>query len=757
MASEPIKITINGTEVETEKGAVLIDVCRENATSIPSFCYYKDLEPQASCRMCLVRIEKMPKLQTSCTIKVTDGMIVTTVSPEIEKAQRSMGEFLLANHPLDCPVCDRGGECELQEVIFDWGDVEERFTEEKNRQPEKYLSPIVANDPQRCILCKRCTRVCSEWMGEDAIEAGNRGQSTVIGTYGGWLNCSQCGNCIEVCPTGTLLDGVYRHETRPWELDQTITTDVYSSDGMQLSIGSRGGLVHRIVARDRYVNGLNGEFLDVKARFAHEFINHPDRIKTPMIRYSKGGKLIPATWDEATRFVAEKFASFGNAVGVIASPRLTNESIFTLGVFAKEVIGTDNIAISDKHDMSAFFANLSVPLATHKDIRYASTIVIIGGEPEEEQTYTAKQVRQAVRNSGAKLIVVNDTPIRLSAKATQFVHVNAGSIDAFALATVDSSFDRDISTKMGLDNGELDSVRKVISDTQGDVVIMVGAELSSDAQAIIAANAGSLAAEGRRVLLHPLAPYNNSVGAIDMVPGARSVDEVVKNSKALLIAGSLQEADVLAGKEFVVVQELFETETTEHADVVLPAASFAEVDGTFTNNAGNVQRVRRSIEPVNRSKPDWMITLSIAKAMGAEVEPEYSASAIFRAISETIPAYDGLRYPMLKDESNPVQVKHTVAARGVAGNIEALRKAVDAMDHEEKRYITPPVGHKLHRLTTMTSKTAQFHLLANGNPKPENLLVAPLEQFELDGSPREEALAEAASVGLADRSNVGGR
>lgn len=243
-----------------------------------------------------------------------------------------------------------------------------------------------------------------------------------------------------------------------------------------------------------------------------------------------------------------------------------------------------------------------------------------------------------------------------------------------------------------------------------------------------------------------------------MLPGAKPVDEVVKNSKALLIAGSLQEPDILAGKEFVVVQELFETETTEHADVVLPAASFAEVDGTFTNNAGNVQRVRKSIEPVNRSKPDWMITLSIARAMGAQVETEYSASAIFRAIAETVPAYEGLRYPMLKDESRPVQVLHQVSERGIAENIEALRKSVEEMQPgEEKRYITPPVGHKLHRLTTMTSKTAQFHLLANGNPKPENLMLAPLEQFELDGSPREEGKAEAAAIGAGDRSNVGGR
>jgi NADH-quinone oxidoreductase subunit G len=419
MAQELIKVTINGQEFEVEKGAKLIEVCREKGFGIPSFCYYSDLALQASCRMCLVRIEKMPKLQTSCTITCTDGMVVTTQSEEIEKAQRAMGEFLLANHPLDCPVCDRGGECELQEMIFDWGDLEERFTERKNAQPEKFLSPIVANDPQRCILCKRCTRVCDEWMGEEAIEAGNRGVNTVIGTYGGWLNCSQCGNCIEVCPTGTLLDGVYRHETRPWEMDQTISTDVYGSDGMQLSIGSRGGEVHRIVARDRYVNGLNGEFLDVRARFAHGFINHADRIKTPLVRYKKGGRLIPTTWDEAVEFIASKFSEIGKDVGVVASSRLTNESIFTLKRFAKEVVGADNYAVSDGYDLKPFFENMSAPLCTHKEIRHAKTILLVGGEPEEEQTFTGKQIRQAVRNGGAKFIVVHETPIRLSGIASR--------------------------------------------------------------------------------------------------------------------------------------------------------------------------------------------------------------------------------------------------------------------------------------------------------------------------------------------------
>lgn len=758
MSTELIKVTINGQEYEVAKGARLIDVCREKGFGIPSFCYYQDLALQASCRMCLVRIEKMPKLQTSCTITCTDGMIVTTESEEIEKAQRAMGEFLLANHPLDCPVCDRGGECELQEVIFDWGDVEERFTERKNAQPEKYLSPIVANDPQRCILCKRCTRVCDEWMGEDAIEAGNRGVNTVIGTYGGWLNCSQCGNCIEVCPTGTLLDGVYRHETRPWELDQTISTDPYSSDGMQLSIGSRGGLVHRIVARDRYVTGLNGEFLDVKARFGHGFVNHPERIRTPMIRYTKGGKLVPATWDDAVKFAADKFNQFAGSMGVIASPRLTNESIFTLRRFANEAAKTDNFAVSDRNDLAPFFDNLSVPLATHADIRRAKTIILIGGEPEEEQTFTGKQIRAAVRNGGAKFIVINDTPIRLRAQASQFLHINKGSYDAVIPALSENPDDA-VLRKLGIDRREIDSLRKTVNETQGDLILIVGGELSQEAQAVLSNSAVHFGGEGRRVMIQLLAAYNNSVGANDLMTGKRSVDEVAENSKALLIAGSLQDARLLEGKDFVVVQELFETDTTANADVVLPAASFAEVDGTYTNNTGFVQRVRKAIEPINQSKPDWMITTIIAREMGVDFDYNFSASMVFKAIADAVPAYNGLRYPMLKDESHPVQVKHSIAGeKDLSAELDSLQKRVAALsDNGEKNTVEPKVGHKLHRLTTMTSKTEQFHLLAHGNPKPENLLVSPLVQFHLDGSPKVEGMAEAAVVGASDRENTGGR
>jgi len=757
MSTEVIKVTINGKDFEVPKGARLIDVCRDKAFDIPSFCYYSDLALQASCRMCLVRIEKMPKLQTSCTIICTDGMIVTTQSEEIEKAQRSMLEFLLANHPLDCPVCDRGGECELQEMTFDWGGLEERFTEKKNYHPERYLSPMVANDPQRCILCKRCTRVCDEWMGEDAIEAGGRGANTVIGTYGGWLDCSQCGNCIEVCPTGTLLDGTYRHQARPWELSQTISTCSYCSDGCEMSLGSRAGELMRIVARDRYVNGHNGEFLCVKGRFGHPFVNHEARLRTPLIRYKKGGKLIPATWDEANRFVAEKLRSITethgqDALAVVGSPRITNEANYTLFKFATE-LGTKNYTATDAFSLKPFFDNLAAPLATHRDIRYARTILLIGGEPEELQPLTGRYIRQAVNNGAAKLIVINSTPIRLLEHAAQFIHIRPGTENAAVWALANSANDNVAKQKMGVEAKELASLRQAINDTQGDIVIMFGGELNAAAQVVVAQLSNAIRADGRRVLLHPLPLYNNSVGAHDMglmgsgMTAEQILDAAGNTVRAMYVAGSFLPAQLRGREEalekldFLVVQELFETDSTAFADVVLPAASFAEVDGTFTNNDGLVQRVRQSIPPVHQSKPDWMITAALAAELGKDFGFEMSASAVFREIADRVPAYAGLRYPVLKDETNPVQAKYRmVEQRDVSSSLEELRQHVEALpDSGEKETTTPRVGHELFKIGTLTDKVSQFHLLAAGNPRPDTVRVSPLYQITVDAKLQSEA------------------
>jgi NADH-quinone oxidoreductase subunit G len=749
MATELIKVTINEKLFEVPKGARLIDVCRDKGFDIPSFCYYSDLALQASCRMCLVRIEKMPKLQTSCTIVCTDGMVVTTQSEEIEKAQRGMTEFLLANHPLDCPVCDRGGECELQEMTFDWGGLEERFTERKNYYAERYLSPMVANDPQRCILCKRCTRVCDEWMGEEAIEAGGRGAQTVIGTYLGWLDCSQCGNCIEVCPTGTLLDATYRHQTRPWELAQTISTCNFCSDGCQMSLGSRSGEVRRVVARDRYVNGINGEFLCVKGRFGHPFINHEDRIRTPMIRYKKDGKLIPATWDEAIRHVAERLDAVAeehgrNAIGIVGSPRLTNEALHVLRKFAVELVGTENYTTTDLHSLQPFFENLGAPIATHRDIRYAKTIVLIGGDPGELQPLTGKQIRQAVRNGGAQLVLVNSVPIRLREQAALFLHVRPGTEEAVVLALGDPANDALAAQKADLDAAQIGAARQMITSTTGDIVVMFSAALSSAAQIVVAQLWSVLGGEGRRVLMHPLPLFNNSVGAHDMgmmERGLTAYDLLGMAEggtiRAMYVAGGFlpehlaERPEVLSKLDFLVVQELFENDTTAAADVVLPAASYAEVDGTFTNNSGLVQRVRQSILPLHQAKPDWVIVAQLAKELGLDFGYELSASAVFREIGEKVPAYSGMRYPLLKDESQPVQAKHALAeAMELGPKIAALRDQVENLgEGGEKITVTPDVGTELFRLGMLTEKVPQFQLLASGNPRPETTAVSPLYQI----------------------------
>jgi NADH-quinone oxidoreductase subunit G len=749
MSTDLIKVTINGKDFEVPKGARLIDVCRDKGFDIPSFCYYSDLALQASCRMCLVRIEKMPKLQTSCTITCTDGMIVTTQSEEIEKAQRGMTEFLLANHPLDCPVCDRGGECELQEMAFDWGGLEERFTERKNYYAERYLSPMVANDPQRCILCKRCTRVCDEWMGEEAIEAGGRGAHTVIGTYLGWLDCSQCGNCIEVCPTGTLLDATYRHQTRPWELAQTITTCNFCSDGCQMSLGSRGGEVRRSVARDRYVNGINGEFLCVKGRFAHPFINHEARLRTPMIRYKKDGKLIPATWDDAIRHVAERLDAIAdengrNSIGVVGSPRLTNEALHVLRRFATELVGTENYTTTELLSLQSFFKHLGGQLATHRDIRYAKTIVQIGGDPSELQPLTGKQIRQAVRNGGATLVLINSVPIRLREQAKVFLHVRPGTEDAIVLALADSANDSLAEQKAGVDADAIDAARQAIANTTGDVVVMFGHELSAEAQAIVAQFPQTFAADGRRILLHPLPFFNNSIGAHDMgmmdqpVSPRQILDKAGAEIRALYMAGGFLpehlegREDALSKLDFLVVQELFENEVTAAADVVLPAASYAEQDGTFTNNDGFVQRVRQSIPPLHQSKPDWAIVAQLAQELGMDFGYAMSASAVFREIGEKVPAYLGMRYPLLKDETNPIQAKYAVVgSTDLSSELAAVRDRVQSLPETgEKVIVTPEVGTELFRLGRLTDKVAQFHLLASGNPRPETTAVSPLYQIK---------------------------
>jgi NADH-quinone oxidoreductase subunit G len=516
----------------------------------------------------------------------------------------------------------------------------------------------------------------------------------------------------------------------------------------------------RSVARDRYVNGINGEFLCIKGRFAHPFVNHEERLRTPLIRYKKGGRLVPATWDEAIRHTAARLqevrsAHGGASIGVVGSPRLTNEANYALLKFAREVVGTENYTATEAFSLVPFFENLGAPLATHKDIRHAKTILLIGGEPEELQPLTGRQVRQAVRNGGAKLIIFNSAEIRLKQQAAQFIHIRPGADDAAVLAVAGEGQGELAARKLGVEASVIEGVRQLLNDAVGDVVVMFGGELSAEAQGVLAQLPSAFGEkEGRRFLFHPLPFFNNSLGVHDLglMGGAMNPLEILdaagESLRAMYIAGSFlpahlegQRADALAKLDFLVVQELFPTETTEYADVVLPAASFAEVDGTYTNNDGFVQRVRQSIPPVHQSKADWVITAMIASAMGTDFGFQMSSSAVFLEMAKQVPAFEGMRYPLLKDESKPLQARHALAAGGnLREQLEELSRLVEDMEETGERVAgTPPVGHELFRIGTLTGKVPQFHLLAAGNPEPESVLISPLYQITVDASLRREA------------------
>jgi NADH-quinone oxidoreductase subunit G len=299
-----VKLTINDKPIAAPAGTLVIEAAKRNGIEIPSFCYYEGLALQAACRMCLVEVEKAPKLMVACTLPVAEGMVVRTETEQVRQARKYTLEFLLTNHPLDCPVCDKGGECELQDMVFRYGAGESRFTEQKIHVDEKQWSPVVFFDAPRCILCFRCVRICSEGMGVGALGVVNRGAvSEIAPNKNDHLECDECGMCIDICPVGALTSGTYRYKTRPWEMEHVGTICTHCSNGCKTTLGVRNDKIIRGNNRDR--SGINGEFLCIKGRYGFDFHDHPDRLQSPLIRVN--GKLEPVSWSQALETVSKKF------------------------------------------------------------------------------------------------------------------------------------------------------------------------------------------------------------------------------------------------------------------------------------------------------------------------------------------------------------------------------------------------------------------------------------------------------------------
>src|ERR1700756_1692718 len=286
-----VTLTVDGKKITAPAGTLLIDACRAAGVEVPAFCYYQNLSVQAACRMCLVRIAKIPKLQTSCSTPVAEGMVVETETDEIKQARKATIELLLGNHPLDCPVCDKGGECELQDMTFRYGAPESKYVEIKQHREEQQWSPVVFYDRPRCILCYRCIRMCGEGMDVWALGVQNRGVSSVIAPNGSdHLDCEECGMCIDVCPVGALTSGSYRYKTRPWEMNHVSTVCTHCADGCKVTLGVRqshdGSEIVRADNRDK--SGINGDFLCAKGRFGFDFVESTERLTRPLVRKSAG-------------------------------------------------------------------------------------------------------------------------------------------------------------------------------------------------------------------------------------------------------------------------------------------------------------------------------------------------------------------------------------------------------------------------------------------------------------------------------------
>jgi NADH-quinone oxidoreductase subunit G len=649
MADAPklVNITVNGKQLSAPAGTLLIDACKNVGIEVPSFCYYPGLSLQGACRMCLVEVEKMPKLQTACTTPITEGMIVQTESEKVVQARKSMLELLLANHPLDCPVCDAGGECELQDMTFTYGASESKFIDIKSHRDEQQWSPVVYFDRPRCILCYRCVRVCGEGMDVWALGIQNRGQGSVIApNKNDHLECEECGMCIDICPVGALTSGSYRYKTRPWEMNHVGTVCTHCGDGCTVTLGVRRSDTGMEIVRgdNRDKSGINGDFLCIKGRYAFDFAKSAERIQQPMIK--RDGKFVAVTWAEAVEKVATEFkrvlAETGpQSIGVLGSNRTTNEANYLLQKFARTVLKTNNIDHHRTVDFPAFakaVAENNAKTASMRDVFDAPAILLIGNDPTEQHPLLAWQIRNNVRLHRAKLFTVNAEVIKLRRQSQTFAQTNDYS--GF-VKFLDGG-----SAPTGIDASLPDAIK-----AEPNLVIIFGSELKS---ADIAALVKFGAAQGAKFIC--LGDYANSRGAADMglfpdmLPGYTTVGASSRYSKdwsgevptmigmdtmtmmssakdgklkALYVVGSnpISRYGVdpfILNAPFVVVQDMFMTETALAADVILPVANAYETRGTFTNTCGDLQMLRKAGD-LTTVKSDFEIIVRIAERMGFAV------------------------------------------------------------------------------------------------------------------------------------------
>jgi NADH-quinone oxidoreductase subunit G len=665
-----VSLVVDGREVTAPEGTMLVDAAKQGDVEIPVFCYEPKLgDPVGACRMCLVEIEGMPKLQTACSTPIRDGMVVYTQTDRVKEAQNAVVEFLLVNHPLDCPVCDKGGECPLQDIAMGWGPGKSRFTDPKRHfQKPLELSPLVAIDRERCILCYRCVRFSQEVAEDEQLQLLERGDKTFVGTFDERPYIAPFhGNIIELCPVGALTSYTYRFRARPWDIEQAGSVCTLCPSQCNVGFTVRDEHVLRVMARDNAE--VDDGWLCDKGRFAFQMFNSTERITRPMVR-AGDGSLSPISWDEAAKRVAEGIRNAGQNAAALVGGGTSNEE----GWLVQRILrrsGSSNVDSSPNPIEPRLLGELSRPEMGSRmaDLDHADAILAIGTDPLHEMPILDLRIRKAVRRGRAKLMVASERPTALDGGATAAVRYAPG--DA-------ASFVRALAGALGADgydaDGPFSKEAAAIADTLRDATdqaIVWGERLWRSPGAVEALRACARQLEmhqriGPGLLEVPEESNGRGLREVGCLPGTKPGLEPTEPGRAsaaikdgltshelgfLLIANAdpvRTHPDTegwrkaLSGS-FVVAIAGFEDESTKLANLVVPAESHAEKEGTVTHPEGRLQRLRRNVPLPEGMIPGWRFLAAVAAELGDDLRPE-SPADVFDALSNEVPFYDSLTY-----------------------------------------------------------------------------------------------------------------